>query len=87
MNEVEQVQNIIKSFDSHELSTAQTFRHIRKIVKALHEFASDSNKLPPQSLIPCCLFKVPEKFKSFLGVEAEEPLTEVPEKLVVKLTL
>jgi hypothetical protein len=33
-----------------------------RIIKHFSEYAKDTDSLPPETLIPCCLFVIPTKF-------------------------
>lgn len=42
-----------------------------KVVKSFAAYAKDTDTLPPETLIPCCLFVLPLRFCELLNIEVD----------------
>jgi hypothetical protein len=64
-----------------------TLKRLRPLMKAFNAYSTTTEQLPPQTLIPICLFALPKLFKILLQLEEGEFLEDVPEQSGLKLCL
>lgn len=46
-------------------------KRLRVVLKLFATYSKDSNTLPPATLIPVCLFSVPDIFRNLLGLSED----------------
>ena len=64
-----------------------TLRRLRAVAKAFGKYSTTSETLPPTTLIPFCLFTVPNTLHKLLGLTPGEPLLQEPPKSSLRICL
>ena len=60
---------------------------MRPVLKAFMSYSTTAETLPPETLIPVCLFSLPSLFKNLLQINQGEPLESPPEHSGLRLCL
>jgi hypothetical protein len=70
MDQHENLENCIQSLQQTKgMTERRKIKMIMKVVKHFAEYVKDTDNLPPETLIPCCLFVLPTKFCELLKIE------------------
>jgi hypothetical protein len=60
------------------LKPSASIKRLRPILKAFGSYSTTSETLPPQTLIPVCLFSLPRLFRTLLDITEGTPLDAPP---------
>jgi hypothetical protein len=60
-------------------------KRLKVILKAFANYSTSSEILPPTTLIPVCLFSVPNLIRIIMGLEEEDFLVKKPENAGVRV--
>lgn len=73
---LEDIIELVKKDDCQNFNAS--IKRLRLVLKSFASYSKDSDTLPPATLIPVCLFSVPDLFKKLLGLEDDGILYEEP---------
>lgn len=75
---LEDIIELVKNDDCHHYNSS--VKRLRIVLKSFLDYSKESEVLPPQTLIPVCLFAVPDILRKLFGFAEEQNLEEEPEK-------
>jgi hypothetical protein len=73
---LEDIIELVKTDDCHHYNSS--LKRLRVVLKVFASYSKESEVLPPETLIPVCLFAVPEILRKLLGFNEGDSLTEEP---------
>jgi hypothetical protein len=66
---LEDIIELVKQDDCRHFNAS--VKRLRVVLKLFATYSKDSNTLPPATLIPVCLFSVPDIFRNLLGLSED----------------
>lgn len=84
----ERLEDILETLREDNCSShALTLKRLRTVLKIFASYSTTADSLPPPTLIPICLFSVPNIFLKLLNFDENDVLTEEPKKISLKLCI
>ena len=66
---LEDIIELVKQDDCRHFNAS--VKRLRVVLKSFATYSKDSDTLPPATLIPVCLFSVPDLFRKLLGLSED----------------